>query len=436
MPTPLPHGEISEMTTDQTADMGSEPRSHLVHHDPDHHTGEAMIAFAAEFMPALAAAAHDVGAQGRLRGLRIGVNLVLEPKTACLALALADLGAEVSVLGSSNSTKQPVVEALQRRGIAVFAEAGAGRTRRNELRRSFIETNVQLLADDGASIIRQIHREHPEALAALRGAAEETTSGVRPLRNMAEAGELKIPCVAVNDARTKLTFDNIYGTGQSVVMAVSDTTNMQLSGKAVTVVGYGRVGKGIAWAARSLGARVTVTEIDAVEALTAHHDGYEVAPIDDAVINADIVITASGIGYSLTGDHVAKMQDGTVIAVGGAGPPEFAPMTADGTPPIWGDEVRPHVRELIVPDGPTVFVIAETHCANTSAGEGNPIEVMDLSLALQLRALDYLASTSLEPGVHLLPRSIDDAVAASQLAAAGIRIDVPSAAQQEAARSW
>lgn len=404
-------------------------------------TGRSMIDFATAFMPALADAAAVARSNGALADLRIGIALVLEPKTACLVEAIAATGAEVAVLGSPNSTKPAVVAALRAAGIQVFAEAGASRARMAELRDGFLDTRPQLLADDGAVNARRLHNERRDALDALRGVAEETTSGVRPLRVMHAEGRLEVPCVAVNDARTKSLFDNIHGTGQSVVMAVLDATNMQLQGKVVVVVGYGRVGRGIAATASGLGARVTVTEIDPVAALEAYHDGYSVAPIDTAVTEADFVITASGIGYSLTADHVARMRDGTVIAVGGAGPPEFDPFHSDrpeaqrsiGT---WGELVRPHVRELITPADTTVFVISDTYCANTSAGEGNPIEIMDLSLALQLRALDWLARTDLAPGVYDLPREIDDAVALSQLRAGGITIDQPTAAQIDAARRW
>jgi len=158
----------------------------------------------------------------------------------------------------------------------------------------------------------------------------------------------------------------------------------------------------------------------------------------DALVDADVVITASGIGYSLIAEHVAAMKDGAIVAVGGAGPPEFDP-TMLGTltePLIWGDTVRDNIQELRVPGGNTVFVIADGYCANTSAGEGNPIEVMDLSLALQMRAIDYLAANDLPVGVHLLPKEVDDQVASSQLAAAGLAIDTPSTAQIEAARTW
>lgn len=393
-----------------------------------------MIDFARGFMPALAAATETVRSGGRLSGRRVGIALTLEPKTACLVEAVAALGAEVAVLGSSHSTKAAVAEALREAGIEVFAEAGAGPDRVARLRQEFIDTRVEYLSDDGATVVRQIHRARRDVLPDLAGAAEETTSGVRPLRAMEAAGALEVPCVAVNDARTKLLFDNVYGTGQSVVMATLDVTGRQMAGSRVVVVGYGKVGGGIASVAHALGARVTVAEIDPVAALSAHHDGFGVLPVAVAVADADFVFTATGIGHTLTAEHVCAMADGTVIAVGGAGLPELDPTL--GPDLRWGGEVRPGLTELATPNGTTVFVIANGHCANTSAGEGNPIEVMDLSLALQLRALDHLAARDLAPGVHLLPASIDDEVAASQLQAAGISIDVATADQRRWAAHW
>lgn len=393
--------------------------------------GRGAIDFARSFMPALAAAQAVATESGALRGRRVGVALTLEPKTACLAESLAAVGAAVAVLGNNWSTKPDVVDALREAGLAVFADPDGSDDRLAELRDEFIDTGIEYLADDGAGITRRIHTDRRDQLPSLRGVAEETTSGVRPLRNMEAEGALAVPVVAVNDARTKLLFDNVYGTGQSVVMATLDATNMQMGGTRVVVAGYGRVGRGIALMARAIGARVTVTEVDPVAALAAHHDGHDVARLADAVADADFVFTASGIGHTLTADHLALMRDGTVVAVGGAGRPEL-----DVAGVTLGDEVRPHVQPVEVAPGTTVFLVAGARCANTTAGEGNPIEVMDLSLALQLRALDHLARNDLPVGVHLLPATIDDEVAHSQLRAAGIGLDVPSDDQRRWASSW
>ena len=400
----------------------------------DASAGRGAIDFARSFMPALAAATEVARRSGGLRGVRVGIAVALEPKTACLAEAVAAAGAEVAVLANSSSTKPDVVAALTEGGIRVFAEPGASAVRAAAWRDPFVDTRIQLLADDGAGITERMHTTHREVLGDLRGVTEETTGGARALRNMEAAGALEVPCIAVNDARTKLRFDNVFGTGQSVVMAVLDATNAEMAGTRVVVAGYGRVGRGIAAVARGLGARVTVTEIDPVAALEAHHDGHDVRPLRAALVGADFVFTASGIGHTVTADDVAPMADGAILAVGGAGRRELD--LSMGAPVEVGDEVRPGVRAVALPSGATVFLVADGHCANTTAGEGNPIEIMDLSLALQLRALDHLATHDLAPGVHVLPSAIDDEVAASQLAAAGISFDVPSEAQRRAADRW
>ena len=396
----------------------------------DARAGRGAIRFAAEHMPALKAMTEHVTAAARLRGMRVGVALMLEPKTACLVEAIAAAGGEVTVLGNAFSTKPDTAAALRDAGIEVHVDGQAERPAIE----GFLDSKPQLIVDDGAVVSRHVHRHRRDVLPTLVGVAEETTSGVRPLRTMDAAGELEVACIAVNDARTKVWFDNVYGTGQSVVMAVLDVTNIQMPGSRVVVVGYGWVGRGIAAAARALGGLVEVAEIDPVRALVAFHDGFSVRRVADSLPGADIVITATGVEQSLTGEHVEMMRDGSVVAVGGAGRWEFDYRV--GSQIVAGDEVRNHVRALTAAAGHTVYLVADGHCANTTAGEGNPIEIMDLSLALQLRALDILAAGDLPPGVHLLPHHVEDEVAAAQLAAAGIHLDTPGALQRRAAEQW
>lgn len=429
--------------------------------------GRGAIDFAAAHMPALAAMAREVAGAGRLRGRRVGVALMLEPKTACLVEALAAAGAEVEVLGNDFSTKPEVVDALRDRGITVHTDfvaltdpadpagpagpadpvgpadaadaAGPGRPAGRDVDPRaaidrFVDQGLEFIADDGAVVSRYIHQHRRDALTHLKGVAEETTSGVQPLRLMAAAGQLEIPVIAVNDARTKVLFDNVYGTGHSVVMAVLDVTNVQMPGSRVVVVGYGYVGSGIAQAARALGGIVQVTEIDPLRALLAHHDGFAVSRLSDVLPDADLVITATGAQHTLTGDELALLPHGAIVAVGGAGRWEVDVNL--GAPVVVGDPVRPHVRQLTTAVGSEIFLVADGHCANTTAGEGNPIEIMDLSLALQLRALDRLAVGDLAPGVHLLDREIEGAVATAQLDAEGIALDSPGPAQRDAAQRW
>jgi adenosylhomocysteinase len=252
---------------------------------------------------------------------------------------------------------------------------------------------------------------------------------------MAASGALQVPCLAVNDAPAKLLFDNGYGTGQSVVMAILDVTNTQMPGKHVVVMGYGPVGAGIARCARALGARVTVTEIDPIAALRALHDGHGVATWHEAAGSADVVVTATGIGRTLTAAHLADVKDGAIVAVGGAGPPELDLSLGPAVEDLG--EVRPRIRAHRI-GVTTFFVLADGECVNCAAAEGNPIEIMDLSLALQLHALDHLArhSDSMEPGVHELAHEISERVAVAQLSAAGRSIDQPTVDQVRATASW
>ncbi len=398
--------------------------------------GLERIGWARQFMPAIADAGRDVRESGVLTGRRVGVVLTLEPKTAVLALTLSEAGADVSVYCDASSTTDSIAAALAAQGIDVYARSDADAEMDAVLLDRFIDGRIEFLIDDGAGCTRRMHTARTDALETLVGVAEETTSGVRPLRVMEREGALRVPCIAVNDSRAKQLFDNVYGTGQSVVMSIVDVTNIQLQGKTVVVVGYGFVGSGIARAAHALGARIVVTEIDPIKALQALHDGYDVKQLDDACASGDVFITATGIGYSITGEQARLMKDGALLAVGGAGRPEIDLSGVAGVE--VGDEVRRHVRRVAIGDDRSVFLIADGHCSNIAAGEGNSIEIMDLSLAVQCRAVQYLAENAATLGnaVHDVPSSVDLVVATSVLADRGVEIDVPTPAQARHASSW
>lgn len=398
--------------------------------------GLGKIKWAKQLMPAISDAKEELKKSGRLVGKKVGVNLVFEPKTAVMASSIAETGAEVFVIAHPSSTQDDVAAALVTMGVNVYANSTADEGHQIELMNQFIDNGVELLIDDSASLTRIMHTVRRDALESLEAVAEETTSGVRPLRVMEREGTLEVPCLAVNDARSKQLFDNVYGTGQSGVMAIIDVTNINLQGKIVVVAGYGYVGRGTARFLHELGARVVVTEIDPVRALQAIHDGYKVAKLETMCPVADIFITATGIGYSITGDHMRLMKDGAILSVNGAGPPE---IDLGGKNPVQrGDLARADVRTIPIGNDKEVFLIADGGCSNCSAGEGNPIEIMDLSLALQMRAMDYLAANadSMDNKVYLVPKEIDDAVAKSVLQALGADIDKPSPEQIEHANSW
>lgn len=398
--------------------------------------GARRIRWAARGMPVLRAISSRLSEQGTLRGLRVGVCLVLEPKTANLALALRDAGAEVSVHCSGHSTDQATADALTAEGIAVFAEAGASKDRELELARGFLGTSPDILIDDGATIIRLAHREFPELVEKMLGAAEETTSGVRPLRAMHADGALKLPVLAVNDARTKYLFDNVYGTGQSCVMALLDITNLQIAGRNVLVVGYGWVGRGVAKYAAALGARVIVSELDPVKALQAHHDGYRVLSVRDAAPQTEVVFAATGIAGVITADHLELLPDGAILCTAGGGSFELPMAYLDGLG--TGSTVRASVTDYELPGGRHILVIGEGDCLNCSDAEGNPIEVMDLSLALQFLAVEDIAADGRhrEPGVYPISADAENTVAKLRLEHEGATLEPLTAELSQAMHSW
>ena len=431
----------------------------------------ARIAWAARGMRTTARLAEEFArARAGARGPRIGVSLVLEPKTAALALALADAGCEVALFSAVSETDPEVAAALAADGrIAVFAPtsaAGAGEERPEAAARldaehaaAILDWGPEYLVDDGSHLIRLAHSERPRALDRLRAAAEETTSGVRPLREMEAEGALRIPVIAVNDARTKTDFDNLIGTGQSCVLAIADLLDEAgwaasqrggadprphasayagVAGTRWAVVGYGPVGAGTARFAAALGAEVTVVERDPVRALAALHDGFEARCADEALPAADVVVSATGVWHTLDANGFALLRPGTAVAVAGGIDDELAldELQAAG----WAR--RPAgdgLAEWIAPGadhGP--LVLADGGGVNYTAAEGNPVEVMDLSFATQLAALTRLMRDDLAPGVHALSSEDEARVARAALEVRGGSADpVPSRGRPGgAAQPW
>ncbi len=408
-------------------------------------TGAAeRIAWAARGMRATGVLARRLREANDGRAPRIAVSLVLEPKTAALAIALADAGCEVAVFSAASETDPAIASALAETGrVAVFAPTG-GVVPDDAVRldaehaAAVLRWGPEYLVDDGAHLIRLAHTEHPEVFDTLRAAAEETTSGVRPLREMAGEGALRIPVIAVNDARTKTGFDNLIGTGQSCVFAIGDLLDgadwagpsgddddgvpgayRGLAGTRWVVIGYGPVGVGVARFASALGASVTAVERDPVRALAALHDGFEARGLEDALATADVVVSATGVWHTLDATGFARLRPGAAVAVAGGIDDELAldELRAAG----WRRASFGHrVEEWIPPGGERgPLVLAEGGGVNYSASEGNPVEVMDLSFATQLAALIRLMTGAAAPGVHALTAEDELLVARAALAARG-----------------
>ena len=396
-------------------------------------SGEQKIRWVGEWMPVLNLVRDRLRDEGTLRGRRIAVILPVEPKTAYLAASLAEAGAEVTVAFQGAMVHDDVAAGLAARGVEVFAKSGSSREEELAFFNEVLARRPEVVIDDRADVIRLAHTTHPEVLADLIGASEQTTSGVLYLRAMEADGTLEVPCIAANDARCKYLFDNRYGTGQSAINAVLDRTNLLAADKDIVVVGYGWVGKGIAARCKGLGARVTVCEVEPFAALEAHHDGFDVAPLVDACRAADLVISATGVRGTIGPDAIDALPDGALLANAGAVDDEI-----DVAYLGEGREVRDHVEEFVMRDGRSLYLIGAGVVVNLSAGEGHPAEIMDLTFSVQALSAAYLFEhgRELAPKVHQLPAEIDERIARMKLDALGLSIDTLTPAQAAFLQAW
>ena len=387
--------------------------------------GEKKIQWVARNMPILNAIADDFRNTRPFDGLIITLSVHLEAKTAYLCRVLALGGAEMHVTGSNPlSTQDDVAAALVSGGLEVYAHHGCTMEQYEKDLRAAMACGPNIIIDDGGDLVHMVHTEMQEMLPGVIGGCEETTTGIHRLKAMDRAGELRFPMVMVNDADCKHLFDNRYGTGQSVFDGINRTTNLIVAGKYVVVAGYGWCGKGVAMRAKGLGAKVIVTEVDPVRAIEAHMDGFEVMPMDEAAALGDIFVTVTGCSGVITRDHFLKMKDGAILSNAGHFDVEvdMAGLHALATDSY---EARHNIRGYVLPNGKTVFALAEGRLVNIAAGDGHPAEIMDMSFAIQALSAKYLVENrgKLKPGVVPVPAEIDSAVAFKKLATLGIRID-------------
>ncbi|MGN6033739.1 MAG: adenosylhomocysteinase, partial [Thermomicrobiales bacterium] len=387
--------------------------------------GHRRIEWAAREMPVLAQIRERFEAEKPLAGLRLVACAHITTETANLALTLKAGGAD-AVLCASNplSTQDDVAAALVDDGIPVFAIKGEDDETYHRHIHAAIKHNPHILIDDGADVVTMLHQQYPELIETIIGGTEETTTGVIREQAMAAAGYLKFPIIAVNDADTKHFFDNRYGTGQSTIDGILRATNILLAGKHVVVAGYGWCGKGIASRIRGLGSVVTVTEVDPIRALEAAMDGFLVAKMEDAIVDADLVVTATGDINVVDKAHFEKAKNGVIFANSGHFNSEInlkalIEMSGEGRRTL-----RPFVEEFTFGDK-SVIVLGEGRLINLASAEGHPASVMDMSFANQALSAEYIAKEgkSLDPRVYKVPEEIDREIAALQLKAMGISID-------------
>ena len=404
--------------------------------------GHRKIDWAARHSPVLNAVREKYLKDGSFEGLGVGVALPIEAKTAYLTVVLAEAGAEVAVAAPGPYFVQDdVAAALAERGVTVYASSQnppeeADRELERVLDRA-LDGKSAVLIDDRAGLVRLAHTTRRNLLKGVRGASEETTSGVSKFRAMELEGVLEFPVIAANDARCKYLFDNRYGTGQSTLTAIMQNTNLMVGGKRVVVLGYGWCGKGIARYAAGLGARVTVCEVDPVRGLEAYADGFDVLPATEAAEIGEVFITATGSRDVLDVPHFERMRDGAILANAGAVDEEIDTVSlAEAASEIR--EVRRNVEEFVLADGRKLHLVGHGMVVNLTAGDGHPVEILDLTFAIQALCAHHLANDykTMEPAVHLLPKEIDDEVARMKLDAVGMGVDALTPEQEEFLRGW
>ena len=401
--------------------------------------GVKRLEWARDHMPVLAGVRERLAEEGVLEGVRVGMALHVEAKTGMLALSLEEAGAEVR-LASCNplSTDDSVSLALrEHHGLATYACRGESEEEYYSHLDSVLDLVPQVVVDDGGDLVTLLHTRRTDLLEHVWGGCEETTTGVVRLRAMEREGALRYPVIDVNDAMMKHLFDNRYGTGQSTLDGIMSATNLLLAGRRMVVAGYGWCGRGIAMRARGMGARVTVTEVDPVRATEALLDGMDVAPMAEAVREADFLVTVTGCASVVRPEHFQAAKDGIVVANAGHFDVE---LDLEGLRGI-ASEVRPvrdDVTRYVLEDGRRVDVLADGRLVNLAAGQGHPVEIMDMSFALQALSVAHIARErgKLAPGVHPVPRELDQQVAWAALAASGVSIDCLTDAQCEYMDSW
>ena len=399
-------------------------------------SGEKKIRWAKQYMPVLRLLEEKYRKEQPLAGTVISACLHLEAKTACLLILLKDLGAKVTAAGSNPlSTQDDICAALVENGVSVFSRHGMTTEEYFENVRSALSVKPNIIVDDGADLVAMVHSEMRDLLPGIRGGSEETTSGVKRLKSMANEGVLAFPMISVNDAHSKYLFDNRYGTGQSVMDGILRTTNMLVAGKNVVIAGYGWCGRGVAMRASAMGARVIVTEIDPHRAFEALMDGYEVASMDDAASRGDIFLTLTGNTRVIRREHFEKMKDGVLLGNAGHFDVEICkPDLLDLSSSV--EEARPGVETYTLKDGRRIHLLGEGRLVNLACADGHPIEIMDLSFALQLESAVFLAKNTLKPGLYDVPEAIDRAVMEAKLASLNIRLDRMTPEQEEYMKSW
>jgi adenosylhomocysteinase len=404
--------------------------------------GAHRIDWADAQMPVLRSIRERLERERPLDGVTVAACLHVTAETANLVRALIAGGARTALCAANPlSTQDDVAAALaERHGAEVHGARGEDAGAYTANVRTLVELAPDVTLDDGADLVSAVHLLAPDHAPRMRGATEETTTGLLRVRQMAAEERLRCPVLAVNECWAERMLNDRFGTGQSVLDGILRATHLLLAGRTVVVLGYGWTGRGVALRARGAGASVVVCEVDELRALEARMEGFEVLPALRAAERGDVFVTVTGSTAVLRGEHFERMKDGAVLANAGHFDVEIDLQALRAVATSGVHEVLPLVEAYDLGDR-RLHLLARGRVVNLAAALGHPAEVMDVSFATQALCVEALVRDDgtrerLAPGVHPVPDAIDREVARLKLAALGVEIDRPTADQAAYRSSW
>lgn len=366
------------------------------------------------------------------KGATLGVCLQITKETSVLLIGLQELGAKViCCAGNPLTTQDDIAAFLDSQGIQVFAWSNQSKSEYDWCQNMVLQHKPDIITDDGGDLTIKAHKTKLKIL----GATEETTTGITRYQSLAKQGKLYHPIIAVNNARTKMLFDNQYGTGQSTIDGFMQAMNLLFASKKIVVAGYGWLGKGVAKRCQGMGAKCIITEVDPIKALEAHMDGFDVMQMSQAAKIGDVFITCTGMRDIITKQHILSMKNGAVVGNVGHFDVE---IDAKFLLSQKVRQVRPNLDECILPNRKKIYLVSKGRVANLIASEGHPPEIMALSFSNQLYSILYILKNhkKMKSQVYPVPQEIDEQIALDALHSMGVSIDKLTQKQITYRTSW
>lgn len=396
--------------------------------------GKLQYSWAKSHMQILTDSIEQLKKSKPLKGITLGFCLQITKETAVLLMGVKELGANViCCAGNPLTTNDEIAAFLHTKGITVYAWSNQSKSEYQWCQAQVLKHKPHIITDDGGDLNILAHQTKLKVF----GGTEETTTGVTRYHSMEKKGKLRYPIIAVNDAKTKMMFDNQYGTGQSTIDGFLQAMNLLFASKKIVISGYGWLGKGVSKRCKGMGAKITITEVDPIKALEAHMDGFEVMPMNQAARIGDIFITCTGMTDIITKSHIMSMKDGAILGnVGHFNVEIDTKFLLTKSKSVR--QVRPNLDECILPNNKKIYLISKGRVANLIASEGHPPEVMAMSFSNQLHCILYVLKNhkKLKPQVYPVPKEIDDKVAKDALSSMGVKIDELTKIQKSYSASW